>query len=263
MVPSGGHQIVGGELLEKIHIGHQPGPREQALEEVVTEEGVLRYPSREGRLKSIDVVDPFAGVGSLFEEVLIHVGGRGCVGVNTPGARDDPLVGRAFRACRQGRRNPGLQDRISPDHATFSGIEARPVQRVRRCPDQTVGTFLRQPGVCIQGEDVADPLGHRGRLPANGNEGGVPRAPEQPVQLVELPSLPLPADPLAFLLVPETPTVQQKETAPILGGTPVFLVEARDAVGQCVEELLVAGHTLLGRIRPVAQECEVKMAFRI
>ena len=59
-----------------------------------------------------------------------------------------------------------------------------------------------QDAVGIQGDDVADPLGHDGRLPVDWNERGVLGAAKQPVQLVELPSLPLPADPLAFPRVP-------------------------------------------------------------
>ncbi len=37
MVAAGGHLVVGGELLEKIHVGHEPGAREGALEEVVAQ----------------------------------------------------------------------------------------------------------------------------------------------------------------------------------------------------------------------------------
>jgi hypothetical protein len=42
MVAAGGHLVVGGELLEQIHVGQQPCAREHALEEIVAEERALR-----------------------------------------------------------------------------------------------------------------------------------------------------------------------------------------------------------------------------
>src|SRR5206468_12463521 len=72
-------------------------------------------------------------------------------------------------------------------------------------------TTLFRSGVGIQGDDVADALGHRGRPTTDWKERGVPGAAKKPVQLMELPALPLPSDPLAFLLIPETPTMQRSE----------------------------------------------------
>jgi hypothetical protein len=95
MVAAGSHLVVGGELLEKIHIGHQPGACEQALEQVVAEERVLRDRFLERFLEGIDVVNPLSCVGPLLEEVLIHIRDRGRVRVHASGTRDDPLVGRA------------------------------------------------------------------------------------------------------------------------------------------------------------------------
>ena len=92
---------------------------------------------------------------------------------------------------------------------------------------------------------------------------GVRGAAKQPVQLVELAALPLPADPLAFLLVPETPAVQQQEARPASGRTLVACVETLDALGQRGNELVVAGHALAGRVRPVGQQGKVEMTFGI
>ena len=120
--------VVGGELFEKIYIGRQTGAREQALEEIVAEDRVLRDSSLERFFEGIDVVDPFSCVGSLAEEVLIHIGDGRRVRVHASRARDDPLEVRALRTCRQGRRDPGLQNRIALDDASLLGVEARPVQ---------------------------------------------------------------------------------------------------------------------------------------
>jgi ABC-type lipoprotein export system ATPase subunit len=95
MLAARGHLVVRGELLEEIHVRQQPGACEQALEEIVAEKRVLRCLSVERRLEGLDVVDPLPGVGPFFEEVLVHIGDRGRVGVHAPGTRDDALVGRA------------------------------------------------------------------------------------------------------------------------------------------------------------------------
>ena len=263
MVAAGGHLVVGGKFLKEIHIGRQPGARERTLEEIVAEESVLRNLPLEGRLEGIEVVDPLSRVRPLPEEILIHIGDRGRVGIHTSGARDDPLVRRASRACRQGRREAGLQDREPLDDTFLAGIETRPIQRVRHRPDQAAGGSPGQPGVGIQCDDVAYALRDRGLPTVDWNERGVPGAAKKPVQLMELPAFSLPPDPLALLLVPETPTMQQKESLPAAGRTPVPRVEARDAVGQRGQEILVTGHPLIGRVRPIRKEAKVEMASGI
>ncbi len=92
--------VVRGELLEEIHIGQKRCTCKQALEQVMAEECVLGDPSFQGRLERIDVVDPLSGVRSLLEEVLIHIGDCGCVGVHSTGPRDDALIGGGSRAGR-------------------------------------------------------------------------------------------------------------------------------------------------------------------
>ena len=86
MVAAGGHLVVGGEFLEEIHIGRQPGARKRTLEEIVAEESVLRNLPLEGRLEGIEVVDPLSRVRPLPEEILIHIGDRGRVRIHTSGA---------------------------------------------------------------------------------------------------------------------------------------------------------------------------------
>jgi hypothetical protein len=80
---------------------------------------------------------------------------------------------------------------------------------------------------------------------------------------VELPSFPLPADPLAFQLVPETSAVQQEEACPAAGRSFVAHVETLDPLGQCGDQRLVAGHVFGGCVRPVGQEGEVEMALGV
>jgi hypothetical protein len=129
--------------------------------------------------------------------------------------------------------------------------------------DQAAGGPHGEPGVGIQGDDEADILRHLGRAAVDGHERRVPSAAQQPVQLVELSPLSLPADPFAFLRVPEPPPVQQQETLSAIGRGPVSRVELRDAVGQRGEKLLVARHPLGGGVRPVREQGEVEVAFGI
>jgi hypothetical protein len=80
-----GQLVVAGKLLEQVDIGDESGTGEQPLEQVVTQQRVLRHPPRERRLERVDVVDPLSRVGPLAEQVLVHIGDRGRIGVHAPG----------------------------------------------------------------------------------------------------------------------------------------------------------------------------------
>ena len=77
------HEVVGRKLVEELDVGHQSGACEDTLEQVVTEQRVLGYPVVQRRLERVEVVDALAREASLLEEVLIHVGDRGCVWVDS------------------------------------------------------------------------------------------------------------------------------------------------------------------------------------
>ena len=263
MVAAGSHLVVGGELLEEIDIGQQPRAREHALEEIVAEERALRDLPLQRGLEDVDVVDALARVRAPLEEVLVDVGDRGRVGVHAAGAGDDPLVGRAAGAGRQRRRDPGLQDPVAADDASLPRLETRPVERVRDRPDQTIGGPLGKSGIGIQGDDVANPLGHRGRLSVDRHERGVRRAAQKAVQLVELTPLPLPPDPLAFTLVPQAPPMQHEEPRPPSGRALVGVVEALDPVDQGGEELVVSGPVFTACVRPVGKQGKVEVSFGV
>ena len=57
-----GDPIMRRRVLEQLDIGDHSGTREEALEEIVTQQRVLRDPPRQGRLERIHVVDPLARV---------------------------------------------------------------------------------------------------------------------------------------------------------------------------------------------------------
>ena len=74
MLAGRGHQVVRRELVEQFHIGDQPRAGEDAFEQVVAQERVLRDQIRHGLIEHVQVVDPLAGVAALAEEVLVDVG---------------------------------------------------------------------------------------------------------------------------------------------------------------------------------------------
>ena len=123
VLPRRRHQVAGRKLVEELDVGHQAGAREDALEQVVAEEGVLGHAIRHRRLEGVDVVDSFAGEAALPEEVLIDVRhGRG-VGVDAGRPRED-LAGRARRRAPSASvgRDAGLQ------HAVAVGSPGRPAR---------------------------------------------------------------------------------------------------------------------------------------
>ena len=84
VVAKRGDVVPGGEILHHLHIGNQAGAGEDALEQIVAEQGVLRNAALQRRLERINIVDALAGVGAFAEQVLIDVGHGGGVGVDAP-----------------------------------------------------------------------------------------------------------------------------------------------------------------------------------
>jgi hypothetical protein len=84
--------VAGREFLDDLNVGGEAGAREDSLEKIVAKEGIFGDAAGECCLEGIDVVDAFAGIGSLAEEVLVDVrDGRG-IGIDTAGAGEDPLI---------------------------------------------------------------------------------------------------------------------------------------------------------------------------
>ncbi len=54
--------VVRWSALEQLDVGHETGPREHTLEEIVAQERVVRHPARQRRLERVHVVDALAGV---------------------------------------------------------------------------------------------------------------------------------------------------------------------------------------------------------
>ncbi len=81
-----------GILVDEFDVRRESGPREDALEQVVAQQRILRHATRQRRLERVDVVDALADVRSLAAQVLVHVGHGGRVRVDAAGAGDETLV---------------------------------------------------------------------------------------------------------------------------------------------------------------------------
>ena len=117
--------------------------------------------------------------------------------------------------------------------------------------------------VGVERDHVSDGGGHVGPPAPRREERRVVRAPQEVVQLVELPALALPSHPLAFRLIPDAPAMEQEEALAAVGRAAVAPVEARDPVDGGREEPIILRHGLGGRVGPVGQEREVDVTVRI
>jgi hypothetical protein len=84
--------VAGRKFLDDLNVRGEAGARKNALEEIVAKEGILGNAAGESCLEGIDVVDAFAGVGALTEEVLVDVRDGRRIGIDTAGAGEDPLI---------------------------------------------------------------------------------------------------------------------------------------------------------------------------
>ena len=160
MVAQGGDVVAGGKLLDDLDVGGETGAREDALEQIVAEQRRIRHTAGERGLEGIDVVDALAGIGAFAEQILVHVGDGGGIGIDAAHAGEDALEQRALAADRQRRRDPRLQHRIAFDDPAGAGVEARPVERMRHLADQPAHRVARQSRVGVERDDVANISGH-------------------------------------------------------------------------------------------------------
>jgi len=151
-----------------------------------------------------------------------------------------------------------LQDRIAFQHAARHRIEAWGIQRVSHLADQPAHGIMRQPGVRIQGDDEAHLVG-QSRETRTLQKAGVRRPAQQPVHLVQLATLALPADPAALARIPHTAAMQHQET---VSARPWAMqkVETGDTIRGGRQERFVAGGVLRVTVRPVREQGKMQCA---
>src|SRR5271165_2591356 len=136
MLTRRGNVIARGKFLDDLDIRRKAGAREDAFEQIVAQERSVFHPTIECRLEGVNVVDPLTGIRALAEQVLVYIGYRSGVGIESGSARDNALIKRSLGADRQGRRDPRLQHGVALDDASGVGVKSRPVQWMRDLANQ-------------------------------------------------------------------------------------------------------------------------------
>ncbi len=202
-------RVVGGVVLEQHDIARESRPAMDPLEQIVAQDRVLRSPSLEAPCERIHVVDALADVDTRPEQVLVQV--RGGVGVDVEAGvtGEDPVEPRAARTCRRSL-HAGLHDRISRGNAPGAFVEDRSIERMRQNPDQPLCAPHRKLGVAVERDDEAS-AGQPIRRSLVAHVAALGVSAKQPVELLELPALALPAHEASFGRVPARLSVQQVE----------------------------------------------------
>ena len=135
MLAAGVRQHAGRILVDQLDIRHERDTGMQPFEEIVRQKRVLRHRLGERRVERVDVVQALAGEDALAVEVLIGVGHRRRVRVDTgmPGvepAKSDPAALANVTLIRGCRMPYPLVTRPS------ARIETRAIERVLDDPDQ-------------------------------------------------------------------------------------------------------------------------------
>src|SRR4030095_6371286 len=128
--------------------------------------------------------------------------------------------------------------------------------------DQAPGGASGETGVRIECYHVTDAAGDLRHTPIR-SRAGTRRAPQQMIELLELPALALPSHPLLFARVPDPAAVEQHEALARVGPRAIAPVQARDALGRGGEELLILRPGLGGRVDPVGEKRKVEVAVWI
>ncbi len=256
-------QVVRRELVEELDVGHQPGPGEDALEQVMAQERVLGYAVRHRRGEGFEVVDPLAGEAPFLEQVLVDVGHGGRIRVDAGRPGEGPPEDRCLVLGRERRRDPWLEHAVALGHPAGPRIEGRVVQRMGHRPHEAPHRAPGQPRVGVERDHVAHVRRRGRRGPPRGQDAGRRRSAQEGIQLLELAALALPPHPAALGLVPRSLPVEEQESGASPGRLAVALVEPVDGRRRRGQELVVAGDVLGRGIEPVRQQGEPEIALAV
>src|SRR6185295_1642618 len=91
VLPGGRNLIVRGKVFKQLDVRSQRGSSKGAFKEVMAQHRVGRHVARKGGLKSIDIVDAFAGVRAFLEQILVDIRNRRRIWIDTARAGEDFL----------------------------------------------------------------------------------------------------------------------------------------------------------------------------
>src|ERR1700691_6796126 len=104
MLPRGRDFVVRREFVEELNVGGERSAREDAFEQIVAQQGVLFNLARHRRLKRVQIVNSLPGVRTLVKQILINIGNRRSVWIDSARPGKNSLVERAFAIGGERRR---------------------------------------------------------------------------------------------------------------------------------------------------------------
>ncbi len=255
MLASCGDLVARREFLDDLDVGGQARAREDPLQEIMAEDGVIRNPAGQRSLENVDIVDSLADIRAFLEEVLVDVRDRERVRVETVRPGERALIQRSLAADRQRGRHARLKNAVAlPDKASLR-VKVRTVERMRNLADEAPGGTDQQPRVGVQRDNVADASRQPGGAAIDRHERRISSAAKQAIKFVQFAALAFPPDPLLLALVPHASAMEKKEARPVID-RPVVRVQLGDAGGCFVKQGLIVGGVFGGGIAPIGKQRE-------
>ena len=157
MLSRGKCEVLRRVVVDQLDIGAQAGARVRTLEQIVTEQRILRHAIVERSIEGIDVVDALADVAAFVEQILIHVRDGRRVRIDADMSGED-LRERRPVGADDVDADTRLQDAVTFRDTAQALIEPRSVQRVRQRPDEPPAGFQGKLGIGIERDDVSNRL---------------------------------------------------------------------------------------------------------
>ncbi len=191
--------VTGREILDQPDVARQSGAGVGAFQEVVAQNPVLGQAAGQGARERVDIVDTLPRERTLLKEILVDVGNRPRIGIDSGFAAEDHGVHGAPRRAQAGD-HPGLENRVAARDPLFRPIGAGRVERMRHRLYEQPGRIAGKLGIDVERQDIFDPREHRGI--AGRQQGRRFGRAQGVVQRLEFPPLPFVAHPELFPRVP-------------------------------------------------------------
>ncbi len=251
------------EVLQQHDVRDQSRAPVDTLEQIVAQERVFGDAPAHALLKGVHIVDTLADENPLAKQVLIDIGDGQRIQVDPGAPRINSRKPRPFGA-RGVDLGPRLEYGITGRDTVRRRVELGHVQRVGERGDQPSRRVALQHRVGVQRNHIA----HLRQQPELADQRRKRRAvtaavfgqvaPQQPVELVELPALAFPPHPDAFAGVPQTPPVKEIERAARIPSVEFF-----DGARGAVQQGRVFGHSFGIGIAKVRQQGKADGPVRV
>src|SRR5579863_2491220 len=133
----------------------------------------------------------------------------------------------------------GLDHCVTIDHTALSKAERWTVERMRHGANQARYSSTRNACIGVEGDHIAHSGNHLGRLAGHRYERCICRAEQKMIQLFQFSALAFPPHPLLLRLIPDAPSMKQKEAFTAARSRAVALIQRRDPVHSEGQEIVV------------------------